>query len=442
MIPKLDYINAVEYIYNTPRFTKKNKHTNTLAFMEKLGRPDRQFKVIHVAGTNGKGSVCAFLSNILVLSGRKTGLFTSPHLIKINERFQIDNVPVADEAFMLSFAIVKKVIDEMVEDGYLHPTFFEMLFGLAMVIFEKAGVEYVVLETGLGGRLDATNIVEQPLATVITSISYDHTEILGETLTLIAAEKAGIIKENVPVIYDARNEEVEEVIVGKAREMHASCYGFKEEIYKILMKTHKGIDFFMDSQYYKKVKVSLPFVADYQITNSILAMTTIAVLNESCFQKEGQPIAESLILRAVAATKCAGRMEMVLPGVIVDGAHNSEGIEEFIKTVNEFRNKEKLVLLFSAVKEKNYEKMIESICNKTQFDTIIVTEIQNNRAVKADVLSNIFKKYARTEIITEPDVSEAFERADAIKHNGILFCGGSLYLVGEVKDIIRRKHDD
>jgi len=435
-------MNAVEYIYSIPRFSKKNKQTNTLAFMEKLGRPDMQFKVIHVAGTNGKGSVCAFLSNILVLSGRKTGLFTSPHLIRINERFQVDNIPVTDEALIHSYAIVKRAIDEMVGDGYLHPTFFETVFGLAMVIFEKAGVEYVILETGLGGRLDATNIVEQPLATVITSIGYDHTEILGETLTLIAVEKAGIIKENAPLIYDGRNEEVEEVILGKAREMHAPCYGVKEQMYKILMNTHKSIDYLLDSQYYKKVKVTLPFVADYMIINSVLAMTTVAVLNETYFQKEGQPIEESLILKAVAATRWAGRMEMVLPGVILDGAHNSDGIEEFIKTVNKFQDVEKLVLLFSAVKEKNYEKMIESICNKTQFDTIIVTEMQNSRMVRAGVLADIFKKYTRTEILTEPDVSEAFERANAMKDNGILFCGGSLYLVGEVKDIIRRKHND
>ena len=205
----MNYTEAVDYILNVPKFTTKNKPEHTRELLKRLGHPDRGMKVIHVAGTNGKGSVCAFLSEMLVLAGKRTALFTSPHLVRINERFQINQVPISDELFLESYLEVQAKIDEMVEEGLPHATYFELLYATAMVAFQKERAEYVVLETGLGGRLDATNTIEHPLATVITSISLDHTEILGDTIEEIAVEKAGIIKEGVPVIYDGRNKEAE-----------------------------------------------------------------------------------------------------------------------------------------------------------------------------------------------------------------------------------------
>ena len=189
----LNYTEAVEYIYNIPKFTTKNKPEHTAEFLNRLGHPERSMKIIHVAGTNGKGSVCAFLSSMLTEAGKRTALFTSPHLVKINERFQINNQMVSDEEFLSAFLKVDEVVKGMQADGLPHPTYFELLFGVAMVLFAELKAEYVVLETGLGGRLDATNTVEHPLATVITSISLDHTEILGDTIEKIAFEKAGII---------------------------------------------------------------------------------------------------------------------------------------------------------------------------------------------------------------------------------------------------------
>ena len=190
----MNYTEAVEYVLSVPKFTTKNKLENTVELMERLGRPDRKMKIVHVAGTNGKGSVCAYLSSIFESAGKKVGLFTSPHLVKINERFQINNQPISDELFLKSYEKVWEVIQDMVKDGFYHPTYFEILFALCMVAFEREQVEYVILETGLGGRLDATNIVEHPIATILTSISLDHTEILGDTVEKIAWEKAGILK--------------------------------------------------------------------------------------------------------------------------------------------------------------------------------------------------------------------------------------------------------
>ena len=217
----MNYTEAITYIEEVPKFTKKNKPENTRELIERIGHPERSMKVIHVAGTNGKGSVCAFLSSILTEAGKCTGLFTSPHLVEITERFQINGQQVAQENFTRAFERVKKEIDAMIGDGFAHPAYFELLFATGLLIFQEAGVEYLVLETGLGGRLDATNLVEHPIACVLTSISLDHMEYLGNTVAEIAGEKAGIIKEGVPVIYDGRNPESEAVILSQAEKMHA-----------------------------------------------------------------------------------------------------------------------------------------------------------------------------------------------------------------------------
>ena len=185
----MTYQEAVAYIDETPKFTKKNSLEHTRAFLKRLGDPQENMKILHVAGTNGKGSVCSFLASMLKAAGKRTGLFTSPHLVKINERFVVDEEEIGDEEFLEAFHTVMDCVREMREEGYPHPTYFELLFLIGMKIFEKAGVEYLVLETGLGGRLDATNSIAHPLVTVITSISLDHTEILGDTIPKIAAEK-------------------------------------------------------------------------------------------------------------------------------------------------------------------------------------------------------------------------------------------------------------
>ena len=172
----------------------KHPPEHTRELLSRLGNPQEGIKIIHVAGTNGKGSVCAYLNAMLLAGGKKTGLFTSPHLVRINERFQINGEDVSDEQFLDAFLKVEKAAKEYEAEGEGHPSYFETLFLMGMLIFKEAGVEYLVMETGLGGRLDATNVVEKPLACIITSISRDHTEYLGDTLEAIAGEKAGIIK--------------------------------------------------------------------------------------------------------------------------------------------------------------------------------------------------------------------------------------------------------
>ena len=212
----MNYEEAVAYIEETPKFTKKNSLEHTKECLRRLGNPQEKFKVIHVAGTNGKGSTCAFLTSILREAGYSCGLFTSPHLVKINERFQINEVNIDDDTFLKAFERVKVLADELVAEGSYHPTYFEMLFLMGMVIFAEAGVDYVTLETGLGGRLDATTAVENPVACVITSISLDHMQFLGETIEEIARVKSGIIKENRDVVVANQDESIINVIKSKA----------------------------------------------------------------------------------------------------------------------------------------------------------------------------------------------------------------------------------
>ncbi len=434
----MNYTEAVEYIESTPKFTKKNKPENTAELIKRLGNPERRMKVIHVAGTNGKGSVCAFLASILQKAGKRTGLFTSPHLVEITERFQINQVPVSHESFTDAFVRVKREIDAMIADGYAHPAYFELLFAVGLLLFEEAGVEYLVLETGLGGRLDATNLVERPAACVIASISLDHMEYLGDTVAKIAAEKAGIIKEGVPVVYDGRNPESEQVILAQAQKLHAPTYRYDDSMCEILAKTDKSIDFMLDCSYdkndtAKKLRITVPFLAEYQIVNSSLAAMTARVIEA---QEKSGMIGDGTIAEGIRTARWPGRMETVLPGVVLDGAHNADGIREFIRTAADVRERMPVSLLFSAVVEKEYEKMIQEICEDMQPEFVVVTQVGGARVVPAETLAEVFRRYTTVPVVAKADVAEAFAEALARRGDSMLFCAGSLYLVGEIKKIL------
>ena len=325
---------------------------------------------------------------------------------------------------------MKDAMDDMIKDGFYHPTYFEILFAVGMVIFAREQVEYLVMETGLGGRLDATNTVAHPVATVITSISLEHTEYLGDTVEQIAWEKAGIIKEGVPVIYDGRNRAVEKVILDKARQMHAPAIPFYGEMCEILDRTDKSIDFVLNNRYYDYKTVQVPYLADYQIVNSSLAMLTIRALDPE------KQISDQTILEGISETRWSGRMETVLPGVVLDGAHNAAGIDEFLKTVRMVQEKKPVSLLFSVVVEKDYDRMIQEICEEADFSSIVVTQIEGDRKVAAEELAQVFRKYTKAPVTAEASVEKAFQTALGQKGEGMLFCAGSLYLIGEIKAII------
>ena len=271
------YEEIVEAILEIPKFTTKNKLEHTKELLYRLGNPQKCFQVIHVAGSNGKGSVCAYIESVLRKAGKQTGLFTSPHLVCIEERFALNGKTCNREDFLSVADQVSQVANQMVSEGLPHPTFFEYIFAVGMLIFAKAKVEYAVLETGLGGRLDATNIIENPILTVITAISLEHTEILGETIEKIAVEKAGILKQNVPVVFDASLPEVEQVVMQRAKELNCPIYAVFPKNIKILLNTGKKIAFSYVSGY-DVTELEIPFAAPYQAYNAVIAYQALNCL--------------------------------------------------------------------------------------------------------------------------------------------------------------------
>lgn len=430
----MNYTEAVDYIETIPKFTVKHPPEHTRELLSRLGNPQEGIKIIHVAGTNGKGSVCAYLNAILLAGGKKTGLFTSPHLVRINERFQINGEDVSDEQFLDAFLKVEKAAKEYEAEGEGHPSYFETLFLMGMLIFKEAGVEYLVMETGLGGRLDATNVVEKPLACIITSISRDHTEYLGDTLEAIAGEKAGIIKAGVPVIYDASQPDPASVIAAKAKEMGSPAWPMEPSFYEMKTQSREGITFTFAYPGGEKAELAIPYVAKYQMMNASLAFYTMHILQDV------HDIPKNVLAEGLSKIKWPCRMEMAAPGVIIDGAHNEDGIAQFVSTAGYFAKENEITILFTAVADKHYHEMIGEICEGIHPSHVVATQIDGSRVVPAEVLAEDFRKAGCTDVCAEPEIGAAYEKALGKKGSGMLFCVGSLYLAGELKAYLAKRN--
>lgn len=430
----MSYDEAVAYIEEIPKFTEKHTLSHTREFLRRLGSPEEGKKIIHVAGTNGKGSVCAYMQAILMAEGMHVGFFTSPHLISINERIRVDNQQISDQLFLEIFTVVKGIVDGMYAEGIAHPSYFEFLFGMGMKAFALEDVDYIILETGLGGRLDATNAILKPAVTVITSISLDHTRYLGHTISEIAGEKAGIIKPHIPVICDGSNEEALEVIRRKAREMGADCREISKNAFEIREITDKHIAFSRLNAYDKYVTWKLAGCGTYQMMNASLAIAAAEELLKS------REIHYEKWQTALSLLTWEGRMEEILPQVFVDGAHNPGAVEAFVESVKAMPktegDEELPVILFSAVEDKEYEQMIACLAENMDASAYVVTEIEDKRKVPAGVLAEVFAGHTNREVLTEPDIERAVKKALQLKgEKGRLYCLGSLYLVGEIKKL-------
>lgn len=430
----MNYTEAVDYIETIPKFTVKHPPEHTRELLSRLGNPQEGIKIIHVAGTNGKGSVCAYLNAMLLAGGKKTGLFTSPHLVRINERFQINGEDVSDEQFLNAFLKVEKAAKEYEAEGEGHPSYFETLFLMGMLIFKEAGVEYLVMETGLGGRLDATNVVEKPLACIITSISRDHTEYLGDTLEAIAGEKAGIIKAGVPVIYDASQPGPASVIAAKAKEMGSPAWPMEPSFYEMKTQSREGITFTFAYPGGEKAELAIPYVAKYQMMNASLAFYTMHILQDV------HDIPKNVLAEGLSKIKWTCRMEMAAPGVIIDGAHNEDGIAQFVSTAGYFAKENEITILFTAVADKHYHEMIGEICEGIHPSHVVATQIDGSRVVPVEVLAEDFRKAGCTDVCAEPEIGAAYEKALGKKGSGMLFCVGSLYLAGELKAYLAKRN--
>lgn len=404
--------NARDYLLGIPLWTKKKNTLDEVRnFLEALGNPDEQLKIIHVAGTNGKGSVCADLTAMLMEAGYHVGTFVSPHLTDVTERFLVDGCPVEEAGFSESFTRVKAVTDKLTVEGYAHPTFFEFVFLMAMDLYGRMKPDFVVLETGLGGRLDTTNVIRHPLACVITSISLDHTQYLGDTVELIAAEKAGIIKQGVPVVYDNNDQAAGAVIAAAAKRLGSAAYGLTAA----------------DS--YREVS----FAAPYQAMNAALAVKVLNVLDVA-------GVTAQVCKKALASVHWTGRMQQVAPNVWVDGAHNPGGIRAFIQAVKA-QNSGNIRLLFAAVSDKDYHEMIRLLCTELAPESVTVVQLKSERGIQVDSLAKQFEEAGCSQVTAFDSTKDALEHVlSEKKEEDRLYMVGSLYLIGEIlEDLKLRK---
>lgn len=430
-----DYRQAVEYLYDVPRFTSKGTTEDTRRFLQALGNPERDMKIIHVAGTNGKGSVCAYLSGILREAGYSCGVFTSPHLVEARERFTVNGEMISEESFYDAFLRIYDRLDwEKLEEGTgYHPTFFEYLFFMAMLIFREKGPDYCILETGLGGRLDATNAVEKKELSVITRIGMDHMEYLGNTLEEIAGEKAGIIAENTPVVYLEEVPEAAGVIRAAASKKSAPAYGVSKEDYAYLNFQHKTIDFSYHSRYYGYIKLCLHTIARYQMENAALAVKAAEVLDR------GRTIARRHITDGIGKTMWRGRMEEVRREFYVDGAHNMDGVRAFLETAARDGWQGKRHLIYSVVKDKEYTDMTREIAASGLFESVFIVQMQGKRAIQAEEILEIWEQYTGSEAYVCRTAGEAVRSAvSAQTPSDRIYAAGSLYLAGEIKSVLER----
>ena len=442
----MNYAESCAYIDGLTKFTAKHSLAHTRECLALLDNPDRSFKIVHIAGTNGKGSTASYLESILRSAGIRTGLFTSPHLVDMRERFRVDGEIVSKEAFLAAFEAARKAVSSMPD----HPSYFEFIYLIGCLIFKNAGVTTAVMETGLGGRLDATNTCENPVLTIITSVSFDHMQYLGNTLFEIAGEKAGIIKQGVPVIFLAAKEECAGRILEEAALRNAPALALippaaEEGVEKLLSGgealTYKTkilknlapfIDFSLISSYDKKAcDMRIRAAAAYQAENA-----SLAVLGAAELIRAGFAITEENIREGLLSARWEGRMEEALPGVYLDGAHNEDGISRFIEAAKAVLRGKKATLLFAAVSDKDYTAMVRELAEDLAPECVITTEVPGARRESASHFEELFRENGFERVVTVPDPAEAFKYAMSQRGGGVLFVCGSLYLIGLIKRMI------
>jgi len=404
---------------------------NILALAERLGHPERAYPSTHIAGTNGKGSAAAFLESILRHAGLRTGLNTSPHLEKINERIRINGQEISDEPFAETLTHIHALIEELLAAGKLraHPTYFECVTAMAFAHFARERVNFGVFEVGLGGRLDATNILS-PLVTIITRIDFDHESFLGHSLREIAAEKAGILKPGVPVVLAEQRQEAREVIVARATELGCPVVE-PSEVFQVTQESMEDgcvrarvIE--VDSGAAFEIAPNLP--GRFQLQNALNAVATARLLRNRGFQ-----IIDDAVMRGIAETVWPGRLEKLQsdPAVYLDGAHNPGAARELAHFLEQNFAGRKVWLVYAALRDKAVDEVAGLLFPHAA--EVIFTTARISRAVSAPQLAEIAGHHAaRFSVI--PDAERAFERALAqAAPEDAIFITGSLYLVGQLR---------
>jgi dihydrofolate synthase / folylpolyglutamate synthase len=435
----MTYEESVQYLLSlgrelaSPRQASVAKFDlkNTTVLCEHLGQPQREFQSVHLAGTNGKGSTSAMLDSILRAAGLRTGLYTSPHLERINERIRVDGKDISDEEFAAAFTRVQKGIEELLASSRLaaHPTFFECVTAIAFVHFAAARVEFAVCETGMGGRLDATNIL-LPEVAVITQIDFDHENYLGHSIEEIAGEKAGIIKPGARVVSAAEHLIARVVIRRRCAEQSAFLVEIENAYYLEDVTARDGCFSFTAIAYDSgaRVPIALRLPGRFQVRNALTALAASRMLAE-----RGAPIDDAAIAQGLAATKWPGRLERIgeRPEIWVDGTHNPAGAREVAVFWEQFLPGKNIILIYGAMRDKAVDEIAGLLFPKAS--TVILTAPAQSRAISAPLLAEMTDHYARRFEAT-PNPVQALDRAlELAAPEDVIFITGSLYLVGELR---------
>lgn len=430
--PIVNTEQAVAFVHSAYQFGSKLGLENMQGLLAEMGNPHLGLRYIHVAGTNGKGSTCAFLSQVLIEAGYKVGTYVSPFLEYFNERIQINRHSISDEQLVVHAESVRLATLNRVSAGQAHPTEFEIVTAIGFSYFNAMGVDIVVLEVGLGGRLDATNVIPMPLASVITPIGFDHMQYLGNTIGEIAKEKAGIIKGGL-VISAAQASEAGDVISNKAQETEA----------KLIWSHHDRVDqrlYLADKTHfvYRELTFTMQLLGSYQVQNACTAIDTLMTLRD-----EGKvSFADCDLVRGIASAQWAGRFEKIHenPPVYLDGAHNVHGITAFKESMLHYHGDKRRIAVFGMLKDKDPELVLGMIAQS--FETIYTVVPDNPRALTHLELHEILdhigysgrrERIENLELI--PHIVNTYKDQDLI-----LYCFGSLYYIGEVRKLLVKKH--
>lgn len=416
----MHYPESVDFLYslgNEIRTVKPGLDAIRTLLAE-TGNPQDSFRIVHVAGTNGKGSTCAMIESGLRAAGYKTGLYTSPHLVEPTERVQIAGAPVSRELFLDAFHQIHQANDRLLASGALetHTTYFETVTAMGFLLMQQAGIDIAIVEVGLGGRLDATNIVEPELC-VITPVDFDHEAYLGNSLELIAGEKAGILKDRVPAVFSRQRSEVREVLTHKAKERNVPFVETSSYAADNLRVHARGCEFRCRRS--GQLQICCPLAGEHQAAN---ALTAVAAL-------EALAVPVTAIETGIARVRWPGRLQVIQesPEIVIDGAHNPAGARALKAHIQQFYAGRRLTLIYGAMRDKSVEEIIEILFPLA--DEVVVTAPDSLRAVRPEALQSATD---HPNVRVAETASEALAIARAGNPEDVAVITGSLYLVGEI----------
>lgn len=418
----LNYSKALEYIHGISWTFCKPGLERIGELCERLGHPERKLRFIHIAGTNGKGSTSAMLDSILRAAGYKTGLYTSPYIRTFNERMRVGGENISESELAEITSYVRPIADAMSDK----PTEFELITAIAFEYFCRQECDAVILEAGMGGRLDSTNIIESSLLSIITGIALDHVAFLGDTVEKIAAEKAGIIKKGCPVLFGGEDESAYKVIAARASEMESELHRVDRSRIKIKSSTLEGTSF--DFGEYKDIKLAL--LGSYQPLNASTVLSALDILRE-----RGMSIPESAIREGLAAARWQARFEIISrdPLTIFDGAHNAEGISAAVKSIKTYFGDKKVYLLSGVLSDKDYRAIASDV--STVASRAFTMTPDNPRALSAEDYAAVLRENG-VDASAYSSIDEALDAAlSAARRDGVpLICLGSLYTYCSIID--------